>query len=108
MQPPYSTTFISKAGFSGTASFPVPIGYRAIASCLDVYGNVLGLSNVFFHNPDGGTIWWETWNPGDRKSVGWRGHHVWLQGQTITIECDIAPLDSVDLTLSGYLLLEAP
>lgn len=105
--PIYSHQFFSTQGSSGTLAYLVPAGFVAIAAALDVYGDVLGICNLFLHNSAGGTIFWENYLPGDRKSVGWRGRQLYNPGEQITVLADCAPLDGLDVSLSGYLLTAA-
>lgn len=64
------------------------------------YGGDLELINVYLIGAAGQTIW--EWNPGvSEPSYGsWRGRQVLYGGETLTVTTG----DTVDVTVSGYLL----
>ncbi len=101
----YSVRFLQAVAGSGPYTYTVPAGKVAIARDLDAYGNVIGASSIFLEGALGQAIWYAAWNPTDDKAQSWRGRQVYESGDVIKVQCNPAPLDGIDFTLSGYLLV---
>lgn len=104
---PYSERFLAVAGLTGTASYVVPAGKRAIASNLTCYWNGTLAFNLFLRGNLGQTVvfFGGTVTDGPPLWFWWDGHQVWYAGETMEL---YSAHEAVDVTVSGYLLDDPP
>lgn len=95
---------LQAAGATAAATYTVPAGSVLVLRDLDAYCNSTGYSELYLEGPEGQTVFWFEWNPTDRKTAEWRGRQVAYEGQTVTVNISVGIADSIDYTLSGYLL----
>jgi len=100
----YSTRFLQAHGLSGTTTYTVPAGYRAVLVQLDTYSNPLLALEVFLHGALGQAMWWGQWTPTIPQYQHWAGRQVIEAGESVDVEVNAGPGDGADVTLSGYLL----
>ena len=102
---PSSERFFGVQGLTGSLSYVVPAGKRAIVSNMVAYWNgsvgfgvglrgSAGQTVVFF----GGTI-----TDGPPLWFWWDGHQVFYAGEVLELASEI---EAVDVTVSGYLLTD--
>jgi hypothetical protein len=102
--PVYSTRILQAHGATSGATFTVPAGMVLVVRDVDCYANATGYINFFLIGAAGQAIWWFEWNPTDQKPAMWRGRQVLLAGETLTTSVSVGISDSLDYSISGYLL----
>jgi hypothetical protein len=94
----YSTRFLAGEAISGTLSYTVPAGYRAVVKEVD--GLTTAASSTFVGVQVAGIWIYSQTNPGgSAQVVAWRGMYVAYAGEEITI----ATSQSAAGGVNGYL-----
>ena len=105
MYPPYSTRFIAAAGVTNPVEYIVPAGQVAVVRHADFYwGGGLDQASVFVTGSQRQTFAFHLFNPTDASSGSWEGHQVLYPGEILVAYAD----QPIDVTISGYLLVQNP
>lgn len=101
----YSTRFLVQKGLNGySAVVTVPADHVYVVREVTAYGSSTAVAiDVFLHDYATGAALWRHDIPGGTANWGdFEGRLVFPAGEAFQVYVDAAPIDSADVSVSGY------